>query len=98
MGVITYGMNDIGRRIDFLMQLHDLWSAGLALATQGYMTTSDKEMEVKLKNALELLNNHLVNDYDCIPYGRAINDIPKNAEDIPDDNKRNTNERNTNEP
>jgi hypothetical protein len=34
---------------------------------------------------LELLNAHLINDYDCRPYAQTINQLPKNAEQIPDD-------------
>ena len=85
-GIVTYGMEDRGRRrVDYLMDLHLLWSDGLAIATQGYMTTSDKEMEIKLRHAIELLDNHLQNDFSFLPYSRSINDIPKKAEDIPND-------------
>lgn len=76
-GVITYGMNDVGRRIDFLMELQDLWSGGLAIATQGYMTKSDKEMAAKLEVALELLTNHLRNDFDIRSYVQEINNLPE---------------------
>lgn len=77
-GVITYGMNDTGkRRIDYLMELQDLWSAGLAIATQGYMVKSDIEAAAKLEIGLELLAHHLQNDYDCRPYARAINELPE---------------------
>jgi hypothetical protein len=84
-GVETYGMQDMGRRIDFLMQLQDLWSVAFGMLTQGYMSEADRVTAMKLQYALELLNAHLINDYDCRPYAQTINQLPKNAEQIPDD-------------
>jgi hypothetical protein len=85
-GVVTYSMEDRGRRrIDYLMDLHMLWSDGLAIATQGYMTKSDKEMQVKLEHAIELLDVHMQNDFSFQPYSKGINDLPKNAKEISDE-------------
>jgi len=85
--VKIYSMNDVGRRIDFLMDLHELWSTGLAIVTSINVPHNAMEVEraKELEHALRLLSYHLQNDYDQTPYAVEINELPKHAQDIPDD-------------
>ena len=73
----TYGMNDVGTRLEHMMQLQDLWGFGLQQLTTNNVNHSQKEVEQakKLESALELLTYHMMNDYDASAYAKAINEL-----------------------
>ena len=73
----TYGMNDVGTRLEHMMQLQDLWGFGLQQLTTNNVRHSQKEVEQakKLESALELLTYHMMNDYDATVYAKEINDL-----------------------
>lgn len=74
MEIKTYGMEDIGRRIEHLSDLHDLWSGALAYLTAGtYHSEREKEQIAELQTALNLLENHMMNDFNITEYAREIN-------------------------
>jgi len=80
----TYGMNDVGKRIDHLMALQDLWSTALCILTTGTYHTEEERLQVQeIEIALRLLANHMQNDYDQTGYAIVINSLPRNPEDIP---------------
>ena len=77
-------MEDIGTRLEHLMQLQDLWGRGLAIATQGYQTDLDKLLAKELQIALDLLTNHMQKDFISADYAKTINSLPKDANEIKD--------------
>lgn len=74
--IVTYEMEDRGRRrIDYLLDLHDIWSAGLALLTSpGWHNALELDQAKKLEGALELLGYHLTNAYDPSFLAKQINE------------------------
>jgi len=73
--------DDEGKRRDHLMDLHKLWTDGLSiLLTQmsGSPTDIEKERQVKIENAIELLEAYLLKDYAFnIEFGKVIDQLPK---------------------
>jgi hypothetical protein len=86
MLVTGVDMDHIGKRIEHLMELHELWSEGLRIASIGHITEDDKVRIVELGSAIRLLEFYMQANYDDYPeYGRTINLLPKNPEDIPNE-------------
>lgn len=79
MEIKTYGMEDIGKRIEHLSDLHDLWSGALAYLTAGtYHSAREKEQTKELETALNLLENHMMNGFNVTEYAKDINrGLPK---------------------
>jgi hypothetical protein len=80
-------MNDVGTRLEHLSDLQELWSTGLDILTRGtYHSEREKAQAEELEIALKLLENHMTKDFNMQPYAREVNELPKNAEDIKDEN------------
>lgn len=85
------GMDHVGTRIEHMMDLHELWSEGLRIANTEPVSPKDKECIAELGPALKLLEFYMQCNYDDYPvYGRAINLLPKKAEDITDERQEST--------
>lgn len=83
-----YGkMEDVGRRIDHLMDLQRMWSDAVGIIeARSYTSTYEDEQKEKLQAALEMLNAYLGNTWEQWVYGRTINALPKDAKEILDSN------------
>ena len=80
----TYGMSDIGTRLEHLADLQDLWGTALCILTTGtYHNEREIAQAADIEIALKLLENHMANDYNETQYARDFNDLPRNPEDIP---------------
>lgn len=76
------GMNDVGTRMQHLMELQDIWSTGLEYMQRGhYLTVGEKSRIAELENALKLLGHHMRSEYSDITYAREINSTCK-AENV----------------
>lgn len=83
MKIRLYGMQDVGKRIDHMMELHDLWSGVLGLLTApGWHNPEEEKQAHELEIALKLLTYHMQNDFCIIDYAKVINELPKNPGDI----------------
>jgi hypothetical protein len=79
----TYGGDDVGTRIEHLMQLQDIWSFALGIVTAGsYHTDREREQAKELETALKYLMLHIQSNYVDTPYARVINELPKDAKEI----------------
>lgn len=79
----SYGMQDVGTRLEHLMQLQDLWSTGLQiLTTKGYHTDLEREQAKELETALKLLSYHMMSDFTPTNYAKEINNLPKDPKEI----------------
>ena len=77
------GMDDVGKRIEHLMQLQESWSAALAfLTTSGWHSSLEKKRAGELEIALALLQHHMEAEYHETSYAVEINKLPKNAKEI----------------
>jgi len=86
--------DEVGRRIDVLMKLHNWWSDGLAaLLRSTYISDWDQERIYELESAIKLLNNYMMLGYSSTEYAREINKMatlsPEEKEffDLPEDFK-----------
>ena len=78
MAIIHCGMDDVGRRLDHLMQLQDVWGAAYAiLTTKGWNSAQEVMQAEELEIALTLLARHMQNDYSELRLAREVNEIPK---------------------
>jgi hypothetical protein len=85
MLVKLYGMDDVGTRAEHLADVQDLWSMALCILTTGtYHSDEERKQAQELETALKLLENHMTHNFNQTGYARIINDLPWNAEDIPD--------------
>ncbi len=81
-----YKMTDIGTRLEHLADLQELWSFALGIETAGkYQSEPSMERAERLEGALQLLVAHMLNDYNPTAYAQEINNLPKNAKDIPNE-------------
>jgi hypothetical protein len=74
-----YSMSDEGTRMDHLSHVRALWAdalASLEARFQTYLSERDKVLIVKLRNAIELLDEHIEKDYVAWKMAREINGIP----------------------
>lgn len=79
------GMDDVGTRLEHLMQLQEVWSTAFELLTvRGWHSMQEQQQAKELETALRLLSNHMQNDYSELGLARTINDLPKDATEIPD--------------
>ena len=82
MGEPTYRKvlhgDDMGTRIEHMMQLQDLWSTAYGILTRPslFHTDLEKARAVQLEIALDLLQHHLEAEYNLASYAREINDPP----------------------
>ena len=82
--VRTGSMSDVGTRMQFLIELHELWETGLDILERFERNTPlYEEKKKELESALKLLYFHMTKDYDTLPDIAAIDAIPSNPEDIP---------------
>jgi hypothetical protein len=75
----TYSMSDEGTRMDHLSYVRALWATALdslEARVPTYLSERDKSLMVKLKNAIELLDDHIEKDYVAWKVAREINGIP----------------------
>jgi sugar phosphate isomerase/epimerase len=79
-------MDHVGRRVDHLAELHELWSDGLALLTRPdiYHTVLEEKMAEELEICIRHLEHHMAKDFNISTYGKEINKLNK------DDDEQNT--------
>lgn len=79
----TLGMDDVGRRIDHLADLHSLWEFAYALLTTNnvWHTAVEQAQAEELEIGLKLLTKHMQTGYDSKKYAQEINSLPKNLPD-----------------
>jgi|SRR6185295_14561665 len=83
-----FSMEDVGRRIDHLSDLQELWGWGLAALTAGtYHTDSEMAQAKELEIALKLLEQHMLIGFDPTKYAQVINNLPEKAEEIPNEDR-----------
>jgi hypothetical protein len=76
--VKTYSMDDVGTRMEHLMELQDTWSFALGvLTTDRWHSGTERANAEMLENALLLLNKHIQSKYVNTAYAREINALPK---------------------
>ncbi len=80
-----YKAEDVGTRIQHMMELQEMWSTCYAILTRPdlYHTELENARALALGVALDLLQNHLEAEFNSVKYARVINELPKNATDIP---------------
>jgi hypothetical protein len=68
--------NDVGTRLEHMMQLQDLWSTAYSILTRPNIWHSDLEIEraMHLQIALDLLQHHMEAEYNETQYARIINE------------------------
>jgi hypothetical protein len=74
-----YSMDDEGTRMDHLSHVRALWADTLTSLEDRhatYLSERDKSLIAKLKNAIELLDEHIEKDYVAWKVAREINGIP----------------------
>jgi hypothetical protein len=78
-------LTDVGTRYQHLVELRDLWEAGLSILNR-YNFSTDKERKVELQQAIKLLNKNLDNlaAYDFKGYNlrASIEDISRDPSKI----------------
>lgn len=80
--------DDVGTRIQHMMDLQDLWSTAYGILTRPdlYHTQLEKERAVYINIALTLLQHHLEAEYNSASYAKEINNVPKpDTKNPPDD-------------
>jgi hypothetical protein len=72
---------DVGTRIQHMMDLQELWSTAYAILTRPniYHTPLEEERAKALHIALDLLQNHLEAEYSETTYARTINELQKRS-------------------
>lgn len=71
-------MDDVGRRLDHLSDLHLLWSFALDyLTTVPYRNETQIQEASELRVALNLLERHMMTGYSHTAYAQVINNLPK---------------------
>src|ERR1019366_6707363 len=79
---------DVGSRLEHLADLQLLWGFGLEILTVGsYHTEQEVKQAHDLEIALELLEIHISLYYPLTSYAKEVNDLPRSAEDIPEDDR-----------
>ena len=80
----THGMDDVGTRLEHMMDLQDIWSGAYALlTTKGWHSIHEQVRAIELEEALRLLAYYITSDYSELGIARTINNLPK-AKDLPD--------------
>lgn len=88
MKIHTYGMDDVGTRLQHLAELHLLWSDGLEILTRGtYHSSFEQEQALELEHALKLLSSAMEIDYKPTKYAQVINSLPADPTEIKDENQ-----------
>ena len=88
-GFKVLNADDVGTRLQHMMDLQEQWSTAYGILTRpGYHSKLEEDRAKALETALDLLQHHMEAEYNGTPYARAINDLPKNPKEIPDDTKR----------
>lgn len=86
MTVKLYSMDDIGSRAEHMADLHDLWSFAYGQLTTDRYHSGNEDIQAKeLEIALNLLVHHMESEYRPTTYAQVINNLPKDAAQIPDD-------------
>ena len=88
MGEPTYHKvlhaDDVGTRIEHMMQLQDLWSTAYGILTRpGYHSLLEEIRAKALETALDLLQHHLEAEFNITNYARDINNASQ--KNPPDD-------------
>lgn len=67
--------DDMGTRLQHMMDLQDLWSTSLGIMTRpGYHSDWEAERAKVLEIALDLLQHHMESEYNLVNYAKAINE------------------------
>ena len=67
--------DDMGTRLQHMMDLQDLWSTSLGIMTRpGYHSDWEAERVKVLEIALDLLQHHMESEYNLVNYAKAINE------------------------
>ena len=86
MKVEEYSMDNVGRRIEHLSDLQNLWGFALGLLLAGtYHSPEEREQAAALEIALDLLERHMSYAYaydNQHYYAQMINQLPKRGTDI----------------
>jgi hypothetical protein len=71
--------DDVGTRLEHMMQLQDLWSTSYGILTRDnfYHTGWEYNRAAALGIALDLLQHHMEAEYNLTQYAKEINDLPK---------------------
>jgi hypothetical protein len=77
---------DVGTRIQHMMDLQELWSTAYTILTRPNMfhTPLEEERAKALRIALDLLQNHMESEYNETQYAKEINEASTHR-DPPDD-------------
>src|ERR1035437_8748414 len=78
--------DDVGTRLEHMMQLQDLWSTAYSIVTRPnlFHTELEQTRSVQLENALDLLQDHMEAEDNLTQYAKEINELPKtNSKDNP---------------
>jgi hypothetical protein len=68
--------NDMGTRLQHMMDLQDLWSTAYSILTRPntYHTPLEESRAKALEIALDLLQHHMESEYNEVQYAKEIND------------------------
>ena len=79
--------DDVGTRLEHMMQLQDLWSTSYGILTRDnfYHTGWEYNRAAALGIALDLLQHHMEAEYNLTQYAKEINDVSKSKKDDPPD-------------
>jgi hypothetical protein len=75
---------DVGTRLEHLMQLQDYWSTcyGILTTPNTFHTSLEKARAVSLEIALDLLQHYIEAGHDTVSLAKEINKLPKNPKEI----------------
>lgn len=84
VGKVMPRLDDVGTRMEHLMDLHNIWSFGLSLLEKPgwFYTALENDHALLLRAALKMLEYRLEEEYSPTPYAKTINSLPKDAKDI----------------
>jgi hypothetical protein len=76
--------DDVGTRIEHMMQLQNVWSTCYAIVTtpNRYHTDLEEARAKQLQIALDLLQHHMEAEFNLVSYAKDINDLPKDPKEI----------------
>ena len=78
--------DDVGTRLEHLMELHDLWGWSLHMCLRGtFHTDLETAQQAKLECALEMLNHIIMGYQGATDVPSVINSLPRDPKEIPND-------------
>lgn len=80
--VKPFSMDDVGTRLEHLMELHDLWNTMFGILTADrWHTAVEIAQAEELEIAIKLLDKHMLFGYSNRKYAQEINSLPKSIPD-----------------